>query len=329
MADEVTLVEQADGSALIEDPSLETDTSGEDTVEGGEAPVIEEDQRLTPPEGEGDEEGHAEETDEEAEARRQRNRARRAQNKNRRNDYIESLKRELASRDAAITELTTRVASVEQARVGNEMVQLDESIKEAERYYNHFKAINQQAIEQANGAAAVDAQEKMFAAQQRHAMLVNAKKRIGQQATQPRPLDPRMARYAQDWMDRNKWYDPAGKDSTDLDTRLAATLDADLHREGWNPTTKEYWDELDARVGRYLPHRVKPEYNGSNPPRKPPKVPVGGGGQGPTGSKKGSYRLSPERVQALKESGSWDDPQKRADGIKRYQQYDKEHANGN
>jgi len=312
--DDAPVKELDDGSLMI----------GEETPEIKEE--LEEDKRITSETtSEGDEEGHDEETDEEAEARRQRNRERRAQNKANRKDYIESLKRDLAARDEVINDLSARVASVEQHSVGNQMAQLDSAIQEAANYYNHFKEINRKAIELADGNGAVDAQEKMFAAKQRFDMLQNAKKNMGSRAQQPKPLDPRMTENAQRWISNNPWYDPSG---ADIDSDLVMKIDHRLVQEGWNPTSSEYWEELDSRVKKYLPHRAiqgytKPQMNSQNVNQSKPRVPVAGSGQESNTGSKGTYRLSAERVAALKEAGIYDDPVKRNDAIKRFQEYDR------
>jgi len=307
---DLPVTEEQDGSLTIgeKEPPKEEETHEE------ESPI------KSSEDNDGDEDGHDEETPEEAEARRQRNRERRAQNKEARKNYIESLKRELASRDAVINELSTRVASVERQSQGSQMVQVDNAIKEAEQYYNHFKEVNRKAIELADGNAAVDAQEKMFAAQQRYNMLQNAKRNMTQQTQTPRPLDPRLKQHAENWMQNNAWYDPSG---ADMDSEMVLKLDDRMVKEGWNPTTQEYWDELDARVKKYLPHRFNSSYNKPKIESNVKRVPVAGSGGDSGVAPKGAYRLSPERVQALKEAGVYDDPVKRADAIRRFQEYDK------
>ena len=315
--DDAPVKELADGSIVVGEETV-ANTSPENEAPSGDERLNAESESPAD-----DEQGHSEETPEEAEARKERNRTRRAQNKENRKNYVESLKRELASRDELINELSTRVASVEQHSVGNQIAQVDAALQEAERYYVHFKEMNRKAIELADGAAAVDAQEKMFAAQQRYQMLQNAKKNMAQRGNQPKPLDPRMKQHATDWISKNAWYDPNG---TDADSAMAISIDTRLVQEGWNPTTKEYWDELDARVKKYLPHRTVSGYN------KPqsgsvPRVPVGGGSESSSvGATKGGYHLSAERVKALKEAGVYDDPVKRADMIRRYQQADRDAA---
>ena len=268
-----------------------------------------------------EEDGHAEETAEEAEARKERNRARRAESKSRRKEYVESLKRELSARDRIINEMNQRLSTVERKSTGSEMAQLDNAEKEAIQAYNYFKDINAKAIEQANGQVAIDAQEKMFQARQRVQQLQGIKQAMTKRQAAPQPLDPRLVNHAQDWMSKNAWYDPNGKDE---DSAIALTIDNRLAQEGWDPTTPEYWKELESRVKRYLPHRTKSGYNKPNVGNRS-NPPVTGSGRESTASK-GTYKLSSERVQALKDANIWDDPKQRAEAIKRFQQFDKEHT---
>lgn len=309
--DDLTVKELEDGSLQV----------GEEVVADDDTPAG--DERLAQTDGD-EEQGHAEESAEDAEARRERNRARRAQNKASRKEYVDSLKRELAARDNIINDLSSRVASVEQHSVGNQVAQIDAAIQEAAGYYNHFKDINRKAIELADGATAVDAQEKMFAAQNRHQMLVNAKKNMTAQATKAPPLDPRMVQNARGWIERNPWYDASGSDA---DSDLVMKIDSRLVQEGLNPTTHEYWEELDARVKKYLPHRAVQSYNKSQSGVTRHKSPVAGSGNESNSQlSKGGYVLSAARVAALKEAGTYDDPVKRAEAIKRYKEYDRQNG---
>ena len=310
-------------------PVVELEDGG---LQVGEKPETEskpeEDQRLNGESDEGeDEQGHAEETPDEAEARRLRNRQRREQNKQNRKAAIESMRRELAARDQIINDLSTRIASVEQQSVGSQMAQLDAAIDEASRYYNHFKEINRIAIEQADGTKAVEAQEKMFVAQQRFNMLSNAKKNMSKPAVQQSAaLDPRVTSNTNDWMSRNEWFDASGSDQ---DSWMAKQIDNRLAQEGWNPATKEYWEELDARIKKYLPHKAVSGYNGvksGSASGSRPRVPVAGSGSESNSGSKGGYILSAERVKALKEAGVYDDPVARADAIRRFQEFDRQNG---
>lgn len=312
--EDLKLREEADGSVVVGDEPKAEESPADD--EGDERVATNESH-------EGEEQAAEGETDEERAARTERNRARRKAAKEHRKEHIESLKRELAARDKLINEMNQRIAVVERKSTGSEMAQLEAAEKEAIHYYNQFKQINAQAIEKADGATAIDAQEKMFAARQRLEQIANIKKAMNQrQAPQPQPLDPRMAAKAENWIERNSWYDPSGNDD---DSALVLAIDQRLTAQGWDPTTEEYWDELDARVKKHLPHRSNQGYNSRKDSARPRGVPVAGSGKESSGGTSGGgYRLSADRVQALKEAGLWDDPKSRAEAIKRFQQFDKE-----
>ena len=219
-------------------------------------PEAKDDERLTAAtDEEHDEEGHAEETAEEAEARRERNRQRRKENKDRRKEYVESLRRELAARDELLQQQATRLDALERRTHGADMSAVDAELKRSVDAYNYFKQQHADAVTAANGQVAVDAQEKMMQAAERARQLAGIKQAAQRQAQQPQqpPLDPRVKNMAEGWLENNKWYDP---DVKDADSQIVYALDQGLVKEGWNPTTPQYWQELDARVKKYYPHRL-------------------------------------------------------------------------
>lgn len=313
--EDLKLNEQADGSVVVGDEPPK------------EEPVEEqEDERVVASsDDDDDEEEHSDESGLSAEEKRERNRKRRAESKERRKTLIDSLKRDLAARDRVINEMNQRLNVVERKSSGSEMAQLDRAEQEAIQAYQHFKDINAKAIEQANGAIAIEAQEKMFQARQRAEQIGNIKKQMTSRQAAPQPLDPRLVNHAQQWMDKNRWYDPSGKDE---DSSIALTIDSRMAQEGWDPTTPEYWDELETRVKKYLPHRSNSGYNKSQGSGKRNPPPVAGSGRESSSTSSTTYKLSPDRVQAIKDAGMWDDPAKRAAMIKSFQNFDKEHANG-
>lgn len=310
--EELKMTETATGELLVGDPPEDEQKD---------------DERLAKTEDEShsdDEQGHAEETEEEAEARRIRNRTRRAENKERRKDYIDSLKREIAARDELLQNALQRIDAVERRGQGADVAALDSEIKKTADAYNYFKNQIQLGTQEQNGAVVADATEKMIQSQRRYEQLTHLKQAATKQQAQPvqQPLDPRLKMQAEKWLEQNSWYDVEGRDE---DSFLVKQLDGRLAAEGWNPTTEAYWRELDARVKKYLPHRVNSGYNKSTMSQN--KSPVAGSGRAEAGNKgTGSYRLSAERVQALKDSGLYDDPKARADAIRRYQEYDRQAA---
>lgn len=309
--EELKIQEQTDGSVVIGDekPAVEHDDDDDD----------QQDERLssTPDE----EQGHDEETEAERAERTERNRQRRRESKDRRKEHIESLKRQVESERAARAQLEQRLSVIERKSSGSEMAQLDQAEREAITAYNQFKDINAKAIEQANGAVAIEAQERMFEARQKITELRGIKQAMGRKQAAP-ALDPRLVSHADSWMKKNEWYDPSGKDQ---DSAVTLTLDNRLAAEGWDPNTPEYWEELSSRVKKYLPHRTSAGYNKNTDAGRRNPPPVSGSGRESSGSGTTNYKLSAARVAALKESGIWDDPKQRAIAINNYQAYDKEH----
>ena len=265
----------------------------------------------------GDSQANDGDTDDEREAIRERRRQERKHRKQAQREREDTLRRELASRDAIINELRSKVDVIERRNTGSEVAQIENGKKQAAQAYNFFKDQIRVAGEAGNHAAVADATEKMIQAQRRFDELTRVEQVFKQRQAAPQPLDPRLANHAQSWMEKNSWYDPSGQDQ---DSEIAMRIDQRLAQEGWDPTTKEYWDELSARVKKYLPHRVSGGKVGAVKPRS---VVTGGRESGNPSAGK-TYKLSSERVNALKEAGLWDDPKKRAEAIKRFRDYDKQ-----
>jgi len=310
----------------IKEDEILVDEEGNVLQSKTEEPTEQDDERAVKTEEESheDEQAAEGESEEDAEARRERNRARRQENKTRRKDYIESLKREIAARDEILQQAMQRLDAVERRTHGADVAAVNAELQKATDAYNYFKSQHAEAVSAANGQLATQAFENMQAAMQR-AQQLDGIRRAAQsphQMAQPQPLDPRLKMQAETWLERNNWYDPNGGD---MDSRVALTIDKELAREGWNPTTEQYWDELDARLKKYLPHRYNPGYN---KPQGKPRAPVAGSGRESSTASSGGYKLSPERVKAIKDAGKWDDPKERAAMIKAYQTYDRSQVNG-
>jgi len=118
-------------------------------------------------------------------------------------------------------------------------------------------------------------------------------------------------------MSNNSWYDPQGKDP---DSKVALAIDQAMGEEGWNPKTAEYWEELDNRLQKYLPHRYTGETDEKPIRNSRPRSAVTGSGRESASSSggKNTFTLSPDQVRAMKDAGMWDDPDKRAKMIRRY-----------
>lgn len=260
--------------------------------------------------------------DPDREAIRARRREERRAKKQYRQEKEESYKRELAARDRVIDELRGRLDIIERRSTGSEQAQLEASLKQTAEEYNAVRMALKNAVEAQDGDMVVRAQERMTQLQRRHEDLTRLQQARTQQSSQPAPMDPRVVSMAKNWADNNSWYD---MNVDDPDSEVVRTIDNRLTREGWNPGTPEYWAELDARVKKYLPHRAKKVYNEGSRPKPKSVVAPSGREANPSGG--GTYKLSAERVNALKDAGLWNDPKQREEAIKRFREYDKQHAN--
>ena len=140
-------------------------------------------------------------------------------------------------------------------------------------------------------------------------------------------IDEATAYYAKQFIESNKWYDPQGRNE---DSAIVMAIDQALAKDGYDPRTEDYWNELERRAARRLPERFgkqsreRDDDYGDKQERKPRGGPAVGSGReyAPTSTRKEIY-LSPDRKQALIDAGVWDDPVLRMRYAKRYAEYDK------
>ena len=312
-----------------EEAEEDTQANAEDSKESDKE-VVEDEQKDPPTKQEGDDEDEDEDAPEgeTEEQKRERRRKERHDRKARQKEREETTKRELAAERRARQELEQRLAQLEGRDRSREIAQVDETIKRANNAYDHWKTKLAEAMEQHDGQAAALATEKMVEAREAYSKLTQFKQNYEKsQGSQNKPnLDPVMVNHAQKFMGEHNWYKHGGADT---DSRIVMQLDQSLAEEGWNPSTPEYWDELRARVKKYLPHRIaggKVSTVNDKQSQRTNKAVVGGGGGESAASGGKVFKLSKERVQALKDAGQWNDPKTREAAIKAYRDYDKANA---
>ena len=216
------------------------------------------------------------------------------------------------------SELVERLAALERKSHSSDLGRLDKAIEDQETRILFAKQKMKEATDSSNGELLTSAQEMWFEAQNQAKLLKNLKHNasIPQQQPKINIPDPMLQRHAANWMENNDWYDPNGKDP---DSKVALTIDQALAEEGWNPTSAEYWDELDNRLQKYLPHRYTNNVDEKTIQRRPRNVVTSSGRESATSSGgRNSFTLNPDQVRAMKDAGMWDDPDKRAKMIRRY-----------
>jgi len=215
-------------------------------------------------------------------------------------------------------EMRDRLSAVERKAQGFDNHQISKAIEDQETRILFSKQKIKEATETGNGDLMASAYEMLQEATENYKQLRAYAERLKEQpAQQQKPVpDPVIQRYAADWMAKNSWYDPAHRDA---DSKVAMSIDQALTEEGFNPKTREYWQELDNRLQNYLPHRYTEDNSEPVQQRQKPRSAVTSTGRESSNSAgRNTFTLSPEQVRAMKDAGMWDDQEKRNRMIKRY-----------
>ena len=292
--EELAVTEEQDGSAKVELPE---ELMPEEKADGGEVNQ--------------DDEDHPDDTEAIRDARRARRRAKK--------EYIkrtnEEKDRRLELLQRQNQELMERLSVVERKTHSSDLARLDKAIEDEELRLQYAQAKVREAGDNSNGSDLAKAQELWYETRGRLDALKRAKEQAAKtQTSETGGVNPQLMKYANRWMGDNPWYDPQGEDE---DSQIAKVIDQKLHKEGWDPNTEEYWEELDNRLQKRLPHRYNQPSEESTR-RKPRSFVTGSGRESSPGRQTGSFYLEPEQVRAMKDAGFWDDPAKRAKMIKRY-----------
>jgi hypothetical protein len=234
------------------------------------------------------------------------------QNRNRRREKKERFKRINEEKDTQLTllqrqnrELQERLSAVERRGVQSEIAGMDKKIQEEEERYRWAIDQTKKAVSEVDGETFATAMQVQSDAEKKLEYWRWKKQTMIEQAEAPPRADPRVVDYANKWMERNKWYNPNGGDA---DSEIARVIDAQLARENYDPTSQEYWEELDSRLKDRLPNKQ----------RRPRSVVTGSERESSSAQSGDSFYISPERVRAMKDAGFWDDPKMRAKMIKQY-----------
>lgn len=269
----------------------------------------------------GEDERLAESDDDLEDAVTQQNNERRAKRRERQKRARDAAQRELQMLRETVAALSQRVAATETHAVQTNVQSLEQKLAKAIADVRQAEAIIAKATEAGNGEDVVAAMRIRDQAIAEATQLNTAKQQFEQARKQvnagPAP-DPAVVNYAKEWMSANPWYDPSGRDR---DSALTKAIDNELASEGYNPASREYWEELTARVADAIGGGNDDRAPAQSKPRR--KGPPTGNTRehAPVSTKKEIY-VTPERKQAMMEAGVWDDPVLRQRYLKAYQAYD-------
>jgi len=214
-------------------------------------------------------------------------------------------------------ELMERLSVVERKTHAGELAKIDRAVEDQQLRLEYAKRKIAEATRAQDGDALAQAQEMWYESRQQLDALNNFKKANAAAPKQVPAPDPRVQKMAENWIRRTDWYDPQHRDT---DSKIIKQIDEELTASGWNPATQDYWDELDDRAKKYLPHRYDSGYNAPNQRSRPRNMQTSTGRESSNSGtgRRGELILEPEQVRAMKEAGFWDDPVKRENMIKRY-----------
>jgi hypothetical protein len=221
--------------------------------------------------------------------------------------------------------LANRLAAVEKKTSGAELARVDKAIEDAGVQVEYAKMKLTEAVSQNDGQGVTRAQELWYEAKRKLESLENVKQNATRQMTQPQQQniqvpDPMVQKMAADWMEDNPWYDPHGNNE---ESQMAQIIDKKLTDEGYDPSSEDYWEELSDRMARYIPKQSST----AKQTARPRSVMTSSGRESTATTKSNEFRISPERVAAMKEAGAWDNPEARQKMIKRFADYDRQQKN--
>lgn len=264
--------------------------------------------------------GQADNDYDEREAIRERRRQEKLERKDRRDKAISRDKLELDFLRKRNDDLERRISAQEHRAYQGDLQNLDGHLAAAANEAQMAERVIAKAVESGNGDDVTQAMRYRDQAIIKYQQLSAMKQREAQRAAMPpvAQIDDLTMHHASEFLKENTWYDPQGRDE---DSAILLAIDNAIVKEGFNPQTEEYWDELRERAAKRLPERFRTNQSGRREPRGGPAV--GSGREHAPASTRREIYISPERKQALIEAGVWDDPVLRMKYVKRYAEYDR------
>lgn len=318
---EMQVAEESDGSAVVKLPPSEASEPIEpqEKVQNEASDDLDDDDR-----------GGSDDDDPEREAIRAARREERKLKKQLHREKARESNHLITALRKQNSELAGRVAALETKTTGAELARIDKAIDDAGTRVEYAKMKMQEAVNSRQGDELTKAQQLWYDNQRQLESLQALKANANKVMSQPKQNnikvpDPSVQANASEWMKRNNWYDPHLKDA---DSKVAQSIDQVLTEEGYDPTSSDYWEELDDRLQKYLPHRYKAGYSTDTRNSRPRSVVGSSGRESVSTPRQGEFRLTPDRVNAIKEAGMWDDVKLRNKMAQRFAEYDKQQKRG-
>ena len=171
--------------------------------------------------------------------------------------YAQGVKKELEETKARLQNLDQGFVREFSKRVEAEIAQVKNDLSQALSVGDSAAAVEAQE-KLAKLAVSADKAENAQAVQKRRQEQPVQEEPAQQQQAAPRPADPK----AEEWANRNEWF---GSDNTM--TYAAFGIHRQLvEQEGFDPSSDEYYNELDKRIKTEFPHKFDTNQSQSNRP---------------------------------------------------------------
>lgn len=211
--------------------------------------------------------------------------------------------------------------------------EVERAFNDSQQRFRHAEQESLAAFSESDGPRHLRAIQAMKEEDDRMKALRGAYAQINQnepkqeQQQERQQHDPRVVTYAKKWAGKNDWYDPNGGDE---ESAIAKAVAGVLVNEGWDPTSKDYWDELDSRLEERLDKKSKNEDEEDNdddfeeedvvPKKKRRTSPPVNGGSKRSDSINGkkTIRLPTTYIEKMKREAPeiWNNPVRRAKLLK-------------
>jgi hypothetical protein len=313
----IEIEEQTDGSATVEVPEKELELEVAEEQNGFERA-----KEATDADAD-----HPDDDDELRAAKRNRRRAKK--------DLVRKTNQEKDVRLAQMAreneDMKRRLSQLERNTKAEHVVRIDKNIEDAQTRLEYAKLKIAEATQNQDGQSMVEAQMLLQTASDDVRALKQMRTEADRETNRPQQnnaIDPSVQRRANEWVRRNDWYDASLQDP---DSKIAKKIDELMVAQGWDPKDPDYWDELDSRLHKELPHRYNDQNDDEKPAVRRPRNVVGSAGREASaaygGSNRSQFVLSPERVRAMKEAGAWENPERKAKMVKQFMAYDRANRN--
>jgi|TARA_R100000278_G_scaffold50032_2_gene42617 hypothetical protein len=208
--------------------------------------------------------------------------------------FAESAKKKYEEYENKIKSLDENYISEYETRVKSQIEQAKKAYQDA--LYNND--VNAQVEAQRSLTRLAIEEERAIASKQQREQLL--KQQEGLMAEKPKAEEPVQRQpdpRAEEWAEKNSWF---GKDEAMTFTALAHHKK--LLREGYDPKSDEYYEEIDSYVKDQFPHKFKETEEVKEVKEKAPQTVAGASRTSKTsGSKK--VKLTPSQVAIAKKLG--------------------------